>query len=204
MNFNSKEEKRNVELEQEKIDKTMRTIEFFNEIYQHSGKALNNRFLITFIEEDLMTKYRFLDEHGRDVVDYIINAEYERCMQKFATRHGTVLKPIYYFEWNDKKGMYISDDYSADQDEVPLTYKDIDFILVIDGHYMEPTYKNWSKLMIKLQEVQIGEIGIFMVDGKTYIRKLGNNKLISLNDEPDIELEDEMNVNCFGKVIGML
>lgn len=43
-----------------------------------------------------------------------------------------------------------------------------------------------------------------MVDGKTHIRKLGNNKLISLNDKPDIKLEDEMNVNCFGKVIVML
>ncbi len=58
--------------------------------------------------------------------------------------------------------------------------------------------------MIEMAEaIESGEIGIFMVDNESYVKKLGNRELISLNPEYDnIPLTEDS--KCMGRVIGKL
>ncbi len=92
--------------------------------------------------------------------------------------------------------------------EVPDTSKarKADFALQIKGNSMEPIYFNGDIVLVKEQpSVELGEIGIFNIEGNGYIKKFGGDRLISLNAEyDDIEVSDydEERIRCFGKVIG--
>ena len=68
---------------------------------------------------------------------------------------------------------------------------------------MFPVYKDGDTLLIEMtDEIEIGEIGIFLVDGESYVKKLGNGELISLNPEfKNITLTESS--RCMGKVIGI-
>lgn len=94
--------------------------------------------------------------------------------------------------------------------EVPDTSKarKADFALQIKGNSMEPIYFNGDIVLVKEQpSVELGEIGIFNIEGNGYIKKFGGNRLISLNAEyDDIEFSDydEERIRCFGKVIGRI
>lgn len=79
-----------------------------------------------------------------------------------------------------------------------------DFVVEIDGDSMEPTYHNGDNVFVKsMPDVRIGEIGIFTVDGKGYIKELGDGELISHNGKyAPIPLKDTEN-KCIGRVIGV-
>ena len=74
---------------------------------------------------------------------------------------------------------------------------------MVDGDSMEPKFHNGDYILVRKQPaVDIGQIGIFGVDGKGYVKKYGGDKLISLNKKyPDIPLDEES--RCFGLVLGV-
>lgn len=76
-----------------------------------------------------------------------------------------------------------------------------DFAVEVDGDSMEPDYHNGDLALIKLDpDVPIGKVGLFVHDGKGYIKERGKNCLISRNpDFPNIEGE----ARCIGLVIGI-
>ena len=54
-------------------------------------------------------------------------------------------------------------------------------------------------------ELNYGDIGIFVVNGKAYIKEYGETELISRNpDFPNITVHESDNIVCMGKVIGKL
>lgn len=69
---------------------------------------------------------------------------------------------------------------------------------------MEPEFSNGDILLIEMtEEIDAGEIGIFIVDNESFIKKSGNRELISLNpDYKNIPLTK--NSKCMGKVIDKL
>ena len=79
-----------------------------------------------------------------------------------------------------------------------------DFALTICGDSMEPIYHDGDVVLVrKMPSVEVGEIGIFYVDGGGYIKKYGGDRLISLNSAyDDILLNENTEIRCFGKVIG--
>lgn len=78
-----------------------------------------------------------------------------------------------------------------------------DFVIRVSGDSMEPMLFDGDYIAVKKQEaVDIGQIGVFCVDGKGYVKKLGENCLISLNDKyDDIQLTEDTEVRCFGLVL---
>lgn len=81
-----------------------------------------------------------------------------------------------------------------------------DFCLKISGDSMEPDFHDGDIVLVKGKpKIEIGQIGIFVVNGSGYIKELGKNKLISLNDDyNDIRLTENDSVWCMGEVIGTL
>ena len=92
--------------------------------------------------------------------------------------------------------------------EVPDTpeARKADFALQIKGNSMEPIYFDGDIVLVKEQpSVDLGQIGIFNIEGSGYIKKFGGDRLISLNAEYDdivFSDYDEDRIQCFGKVIG--
>lgn len=83
---------------------------------------------------------------------------------------------------------------------------DADYALRISGNSMEPKYHNGDILLVEeTDSVEVGEAGIFILDGAGYFKIFGGDRLISLNPEySDIPLQDFSEISCCGKVIGKL
>lgn len=74
----------------------------------------------------------------------------------------------------------------------------------VSGDSMEPKYHNGDILLVNAdEEVEVGDIGIFTLDGHGYVKKRGYVDLVSLNSAySPIPLDDS--IRCNGKVIGIL
>ena len=104
-------------------------------------------------------------------------------------------------------GVYL-DDSMSEEISIPCTEKTMytDFALRISGNSMEPKYHDGDILLVEnTDNVEIGELGIFVLDGNGYFKKYGGDRLISLNAEyGDILLRDYSETVCCGRVIGKL
>lgn len=83
--------------------------------------------------------------------------------------------------------------------DCPEAYQ-ADFAVEVDGDSMEPDYHDGEIVFVKLSEdVPVGAVGLFVHDGKGYIKERGEKYLISRNpDYPDIHGE----CRTVGVVIG--
>lgn len=77
-------------------------------------------------------------------------------------------------------------------------------VIRINGDSMQPTFADGDLVLVKYQQtVELGEVGVFIVNGEGYIKELGKNCLISHNDKyDDIPLHDTDTVRCTGLVVG--
>lgn len=83
--------------------------------------------------------------------------------------------------------------------DCPEAYQ-ADFAVEVDGDSMEPDYHDGDIVFVKLSEdVPVGTVGLFIHDGRGYIKERGETCLISRNpDYPNIEGE----CRVVGAVIG--
>ncbi len=104
-------------------------------------------------------------------------------------------------------GVYL-DDTATEEISIPNNEKTVstDFALRISGNSMEPKYHDGDVLLVEnTDSVEIGELGIFILDGNGYFKKYGGDRLISLNTEyGDILLRDYVETVCCGRVVGKL
>lgn len=104
-------------------------------------------------------------------------------------------------------GVYL-DDELAEQINIPLNEKteSVNFALKISGNSMEPKYHDGDIVLVEdTESVNVGELGIFILDGNGYFKKYGGDRLISLNEDyGDILLKDYVETVCCGRVVGKL
>lgn len=104
-------------------------------------------------------------------------------------------------------GVYL-DDELAEEIQVPDNEKTqaANFALRIRGNSMEPKYHDGDVLLVEdTDAVEVGELGIFILDGNGYFKKYGGDCLISLNPEyGNILLKEYAEAVCCGRVIGKL
>ena len=151
-------------------------------------------------------KYRTLDPYGKKAVTSVLDIEFERCTYiPEPNREELIEVSINYAPVSAGFGDELEDYEQWEKASVPLTpeSRKADFILVVDGDSMEPKFHNGDYILVRKQPaVDIGQIGIFGVDGKGYIKKYGGDKLISMNKKySDIPLDEES--RCFGLVLGV-
>ena len=80
------------------------------------------------------------------------------------------------------------------------------FALRVHGDSMEPAYFDGDIVLVAADaDVNIGDIGIFIVNGEGFIKERGKDRLISLNNKyKDIRIGSDDTCVCKGKVIGSL
>lgn len=104
-------------------------------------------------------------------------------------------------------GVYL-DESLVDEISIPDNEKTTytDFALRIRGNSMEPKYRDGDILLVEdTDSVEVGELGIFVLDGNGYFKKYAGDRLVSLNESyGDIMLRDYAEAVCCGRVVGKL
>lgn len=166
--------------------------------------ANNNNAKLSKNEYIIIQKYRDLDDHGKRMVDIVIKEETSRMESE---RQDDVLQiPLFDLPASAGFGLPLEGDYRTiiEAPDTPLNRK-ADFCIRVAGDSMEPDYSDGDIVLVKKSEVYIGDIGIFVLDGESYIKELGKDVLISRNPKyNDIPLPDYDRIMVAGKVIGKL
>lgn len=166
-------------------------------------------------ELDHLKKYHNLDVLGQSHVDAVLQWETERMKQieqvaatvvevADSDSQGRILQ--YFHSVSAGAGEVIFDDVYTERITVPdrPLYRRVAYAVKVSGHSMEPLYHDKDILLVEPTcEISVGEIGIFNVNGQAYVKKLGDGKLISLNNGyDDIPLTEES--LCMGRVVDSL
>lgn len=185
-----------------------------NYLFQDEMKELSAEDRATPYEmENLVKKYRALDEHGKRTVNYILEQETVRTTQLQEASAGsndntTPVRLInyYYRLASAGTGQILFDMPPTKKIQIPDTPKNrrADYAIGVNGDSMEPVYHDGETLLVEMtEEISVGDIGIFSVNNECFVKKLGEDKLISLNpDSPNIPLNES--ARCMGKVIDRL
>lgn len=158
----------------------------------------------------LIEKYRQLDDFGRKAVNAIMDIEMERQEEKLpdvVSEEPLIYLPYPILPASAGTGMYL-DSGDGDMIEVPnneLT-RQATMVLRVRGDSMEPDYKDNDKVLVQtMPEVEIGEIGAFIINSEGFIKEMGEGRLKSKNPAyKDIIIREGDDIKCVGKVIGKL
>ena len=164
---------------------------------------------------EILTRYNELDEHGRHLVDMILDAEWKRCnmiqaveVVDLGTIRHYLSKPA-----AGPGGMVEGEDY----EDIPRTAdmpRGADFCLTVSGDSMEPYIQNGQRIYVnEAAELRPFEVGVWCVDGATYVKQYapgysGEVYLLSANPKREaanltIWPSGGQSVQYFGKVLGL-
>ena len=189
----------------------------------------NNNYTLLPDEIELIEDIRALDAHSLELVKMVVSKELERGTQSAKERPTVVISkgevskkmgymgasssfarrnvPVYQMPVSAGPGVYI-DDSTTEEISIPDNDKTAtcDFALRVSGNSMEPLYKNGDLILIEdCDSVEVGELGIFVLDGNGYFKVFGGDRLVSLNEDyGDILLRGYSEVVCCGRVVGRL
>ena len=153
----------------------------------------------------ILHKYRDIDEIGKEAVSAVLDAEYRRVAKPKKAR--LLRLDFYNYPASAGTGNFLE---TERPDEILVKEcseaEDADYVIPISGDSMEPTYHDGDKVFVeKCDSVEIGEIGIFIVNGEAYIKELGNKCLISHNEAyKPIKLGSSDSIYCCGRVLGVV
>jgi len=185
-------------------------------------KRIDDVLNITDVEYDHINSYRNLDDHGQQLVDFILKMESERVNppvraeepdKTTSPRH--VALQVYNQRASAGLGNYL-DDYSDTDFEMRRFVADAislkaDFAVRLHGDSMEPQYSDNDVVCVKsTPKIDSSQIGIFIYEGEAYCKKLkidrrrGEIYLESLNKEyPPLSIYQPDQLKTVGLVLGV-
>lgn len=179
-------------------------------------------------ERDHIKKYHSLDDLGRAHVDAVLDWEAKRSAQvkeaqdriaelESQTSAIIELQPHtdsrvrlteYYRSASAGGGIFILGNEASEQIAIPATPENelVDYVIKVSGDSMEPDYHDGDNVMVSQRlEMRHGDVGIFVINGKAYIKEYGGAELISRNPSSEnIKIAEHDNIVCMGKVVGKL
>ena len=120
----------------------------------------------------------------------------------------TIIIPFYRIPTSAGSGSWLSDETPVEYTNVPKTEKTsaANFMLEVRGDSMQPKFFDGDRVLIKSSEsIFEGEIGVFILNNESYIKKMGRNELLSLNPAyKPIKLNEFDDIRCVGKVLSKI
>ena len=156
-----------------------------------------------------------LDSWGKESIRIHTDSELKRCVEQAKEKIGMeasddftpalILLPRSGQPASAGTGMFLGpDDFETIYVKDTPLIRRATFAVPVSGDSMEPDYHDGDTLLVEsMNDIRIGEIGVFTIDGMGYVKKRGKNSLISLNPEYD-PIPFSENTRCNGKVIGIL
>ena len=101
-------------------------------------------------------------------------------------------------------GNFLDSDSYGDLEVDETVPSDTDFAVRVSGDSMSPRFVDGQIVFVKERQwLEAGEIGIFSLNGDSYIKKLGAGELLSLNPRyKPIKIGESDSLYVFGKVLG--
>jgi len=172
-------------------------------------------------EKAHIQKYRLLDPYGKEAVDGVLDVESRRCEaaraaaikeQRQQMEAGDMIDfkkvirfsvPGYSMPLSAGTGQEAGQEYPENYTLVKEPPRGTSYIAPVSGDSMEPTYHNEDIVFVhSCEEIPVGRIGVFLMDGKQWIKELGDGELISHNPEYDpIPMRED--IRCQGLVLGV-
>jgi SOS-response transcriptional repressor LexA len=172
--------------------------------------------------ENLVKKYRALDDTGRTNVDVALERETDRVrVLKDLTAdyylNGHLIETIksdfhtsarrfqtYAYFYLQKiacaGSSFTFNEIPSDTINAPFV-DGADFVIGIKGNSMEPDFHDGDKVYVqKTNSLSIGDVGIFTINDTCFIKELGEDGLISHNKNYE-DIPETENVHLIGKVI---
>ena len=194
-----------------------------HEIFNSSSKYLHfweiglppNTFILT---EDNMEHLKEVAKTSVKVVaDYLgrLNQEHNHTKRRTALEESadtykasdssyTKVVPLYPKLASAGTGEYLFDDIPTNTIKIDSReYPKGDYAIQVNGDSMEPTYYDGDTLIVERNAIPAeGQVGIFIVDGRGYVKRMGNGELLSDNKAYE-SIVGEYG-KCLGKVLGKL
>lgn len=166
-------------------------------------------------EMEMIIKYRSLDPYGQKTEDVVLETECQRCEEDFSKLQAELneqdsTSEIIYFsipEFDSPMSAGTGEDAGQEYPDNLRLIKEpppgASYVARIKGDSMEPTYLDGDRVFVAAwEDVYPGQVGVFLMDGKQWIKELGDGELISHNEayEPRPMTED---IRCQGRVLGV-
>lgn len=168
--------------------------------------------------------YDWLDEHGKIILRLIADEEKARLSDERVKARNALRKqqeqmeagklidfekvirfsvPGYSMPLSAGTGQEAGQEYPENYTLVKEPPRGTSYIAPVSGDSMEPTYHNEDIVFVhSCEEIPVGRIGVFLMDGKQWIKELGDGELISHNLEYDpIPMRED--IRCQGLVLGV-
>jgi repressor LexA len=150
-----------------------------------------------------LDRYRALDCYGRDMVDTVLRKEHARA----AARGAVLTLPFFQDKVSAGLGNFVGNS-RTEQLSIRLLPETSgsDYVVQVTGDSMEPEFRDGDLILVHSQpEVDVGEIGLWILNGDGYIKQRGQEGLLSLNPRyAPIPIGPEDSVQCCGKVLRRL
>lgn len=178
-------------------------------------------------EIEHIKKYRALDPHGKETVNITLERESARVksllekdkrIAELEARPATIIElearsghhhlAEYFHDASAGGGIFILGNEAATKIAVSDSDWDerTDYVIRVNGDSMLPDFADGDNVMVSQHiELNYGDVGIFVINGKAYIKEYSEAELISRNPKsPNIPIHEFDNIVCMGKVIGKL
>lgn len=172
-------------------------------------KQLTNNLSIA--ENNIIKKYRTLDKYGKETVSGVLEFEYKRCREQEKDEISASIEPNIIYLPDPIQSASAGHGQLADDDTAnmiaiqanTITSK-ANYIMRVSGDSMEPKFFDGQRVLVRNQpSVDLGEIGIFLIDGERYIKIYRGNHLESANPNyPDVQFDEYS--KCLGRVLDIL
>ena len=193
------------------------SLEYLNGLPDRTPQSSTTQSVSEF--ESIIQKYCALDPFGRETIDLALQREIQRvhtiaelrqqltdqCEHTAPTKAGPAtiieLSPQlsdhchltkYFRDASAGSGIFILGNEVSSQISVSEADWDdrIDYVIRVNGDSMLPDYQDGDNVMVSQRmEMHYGDVGIFVVNGKAYIKEYGQTELISRNFEfPNVSI----------------
>ncbi len=198
----------------EKVIKICNALDINLTEYSSDLNEISKENDITKEELEHIKKYRDLDSHGKTMVKMVLDQETNRVKAQAVTYpvgSGTADMvrelPLYYMPASAGKGNYLDNSDFEMISVIDAAFaSSADFAVKVSGDSMEPRFSTGDIILVKEQPaVEVGELGVFILNGDSLFKKFGGDCLISLNEKySDIEITENDSYYCKGKVLGAI
>lgn len=160
-----------------------------------------------------------MDDRGRETVRGVADLEVARFKAKATLRKerqqmeaGEMQEPEkvirfrvpeYTVPMSAGTGEESAQEFPQDRELIAAPPRGTSYIAHVSGNSMEPTYHNGDMVFVHAcEEIPVGRIGVFLMDGKQLVKERGDGVLISHNPDYDpIPMRND--IRCQGLVLGV-
>lgn len=155
-------------------------------------------------EQELLSNYRKSSRMDKARIQERAMVCAENAAESNEEPHITTIK---LFDSTVSAGTGIYVDYTGYENiETQEDTEGADYAVKVSGNSMEPRFCDGDIVLVEIaQTVEVGEIGIFNLNGQAFIKERGEKALISLNKDYDpIVVKPGDSIACQGRVIKVL